>query len=556
MNESQVGIAKHALDGLRTASQCDLLTCYFHNPYSELYWIFHKIGDFDFESHVEGPITVLGVSSSRMRANKDDEAHIVVLEPHYYCDLLFVDHGKDQFSSLSQSFGHASFVQRERIKQTIRIRLYRCNGEGDSSQEVVIFLNYRDAHPWGNSEDPESRPIMARLIREWVSLFEHLFLDLSLQPRIREFDAWKVRSLQVNFAQKTGETFGHDAQAVSQELYSLIVQYAVRIINPGRNTLCTLSLIDADNKVRVQSYWPSTVSGAVKRPHHGIVDWSARTGNILYLRDICEYKMKFQQYSRGDIERSEVLPEYYSCHPNSQCELACPVLLGSKVIGVLNLEADTPSAYDDGHILLLHQFSTTVGLVARQASLWNTINTMLAQGVSLLRAESLESIFQTIKKTVVGLRFKTDLFDLTKNAWHGGRSDSTPCPRKDGFTMWIRDKKTPVAVTKIAVADDKVWSEVYVARNYGEHEQPISWDRATESDNLPQVIHAEFFLTRKSISTLLGFPILLGNEVKGVLWASSSRELNSLRDDEVWLASATCRFATLALEIRSHVPTT
>jgi phosphoserine phosphatase RsbU/P len=83
----------------------------------------------------------------------------------------------------------------------------------------------------------------------------------------------------------------------------------------------------------------------------GIVGWVAKTGEPLIVPDV----------SRD--------PRYVSARPSTRSELAAPLLVGGRTIGVFNLESDSPDTYHEGHLELVSAFAAQAAIAVERARL-------------------------------------------------------------------------------------------------------------------------------------------------------------------------------------------
>ena len=83
----------------------------------------------------------------------------------------------------------------------------------------------------------------------------------------------------------------------------------------------------------------------------GIVGWVAKTGNSAIVPDVS-----------GD-------PRYIAARPETRSELAAPLLVGGKPIGVFNLENDRPDAYHEGHLEMVTALAAQAAVTVERARL-------------------------------------------------------------------------------------------------------------------------------------------------------------------------------------------
>lgn len=83
----------------------------------------------------------------------------------------------------------------------------------------------------------------------------------------------------------------------------------------------------------------------------GIAGWVAKTGEAVIVPDV----------SRD--------PRYVAARPATRSELAAPLLLKGRAIGVFNLESDLDDAYHEGHLELLAAFASQAAVALERARL-------------------------------------------------------------------------------------------------------------------------------------------------------------------------------------------
>jgi serine phosphatase RsbU (regulator of sigma subunit) len=81
----------------------------------------------------------------------------------------------------------------------------------------------------------------------------------------------------------------------------------------------------------------------------GIVGWVAKNGQGVIV---------------PDVQRD---PRYVAARPKTRSEVAAPMVLGGRTIGVFNLESDQDDAYYDGHLELLAAFAAQAAVAVERA---------------------------------------------------------------------------------------------------------------------------------------------------------------------------------------------
>jgi sigma-B regulation protein RsbU (phosphoserine phosphatase) len=83
----------------------------------------------------------------------------------------------------------------------------------------------------------------------------------------------------------------------------------------------------------------------------GIVGWVAKTGEPVIVPDVS-----------NDAR-------YVSARPSTRSELAAPLQIGGRTIGVFNLESDAPDTYHEGHLELVSAFAAQAAIAVERARL-------------------------------------------------------------------------------------------------------------------------------------------------------------------------------------------
>jgi sigma-B regulation protein RsbU (phosphoserine phosphatase) len=83
----------------------------------------------------------------------------------------------------------------------------------------------------------------------------------------------------------------------------------------------------------------------------GIVGWVAKTGEPLIVPDVAQDA------------------RYVSARPSTRSELAAPLVVGGRTIGVFNLESDGADTYHEGHLELVSAFAAQAAIAVERARL-------------------------------------------------------------------------------------------------------------------------------------------------------------------------------------------
>ncbi|HET7746377.1 MAG TPA: GAF domain-containing protein, partial [Vicinamibacteria bacterium] len=81
-------------------------------------------------------------------------------------------------------------------------------------------------------------------------------------------------------------------------------------------------------------------------------------------------------------------PDYLSVWASTRSEVAVPIYSGEDVVAVLNVESDTPAAFDRGKVITLETLADAIGISLRNAELYQEVERTNARLVELDRMKS------------------------------------------------------------------------------------------------------------------------------------------------------------------------
>lgn len=123
----------------------------------------------------------------------------------------------------------------------------------------------------------------------------------------------------------------------------------------------------------------------------GMVGWVARNGRALLANDV------------------EKEPRYVNCYPDripTRSELAVPIRVGGRVVGVLDVQSRRPNAFSDGDMLVLETVADQIAVAIENARLYEALQAELVakeQALEALREseDSEQAILNAIDAAVV-----------------------------------------------------------------------------------------------------------------------------------------------------------
>jgi class 3 adenylate cyclase/GAF domain-containing protein len=551
--ERERELARSILNQLRESLRARSLICYFRNQFAGSYWQFHKNGVFKYECQMHGGVGYPG-QDRRMTHGQDNEENGVA-----YFDAI-----PEEISS--QVLAGVSFVNREGIVHCIRVRLEQNAATGPDKTVAIIFLNYVPTSNFPTYAETQS------LVVEQLPTLKDTLFPLIEKPRLDPVSAWRLRSAMLGFRQRLGEILvtevakdsSTDTEApqtsASDELFKLVVEMARQIVRPnrGRNVLCSLNLINANNEVEVRAPWSDPDQPIPENLERGVVHYVGQTGQIYFINDVKEYKKL-----KPDLSR----PKYVEGNPATRSELACPLIIQKKVVGVLNLEADEPGAYDDQHVLMLSYFASSAVLAVRQTMLWN--NLRIASHFEITHLGNEEAIFKKTLAAIEDLGYQASIWEFEKKTLYflNPEDKEVAEARDDGYSSLIREEKIAVALANVTQSTP---TQQTFEQRLGNIDLTsglfTGWSAPQENTELPlNPIFEKLVSSNNSdfpgkVVTHLGFPIFnleidketrqpLISSVRAVLWVRSKRFFLSLLDDDCWCLSLLCRNASGALKV-------
>lgn len=524
-------ITEQVLEQLRDSMQADILTCHYGNPYSGYWWPLYRSGDVKYPYQLRGFLT--------HRAQRDRMASLKEYED---------GEGIAYFSTLPEelsrdTFGGETFVRREGIAASIRLRV-----EQPLVGQAVVFLNYRKRTSLPSTDDAKAR------IKTLLPVVRESVLSLAAEPRLDARDAWRLRSLLLGFGSEAAECVGNRGLEGSQRLFKHIVEQARELIRPlqGDNVLCSLSEVRPDNSIRMLA--TSVSDGrAISELGGGVVEYVGQTGQTFVIDNTEEYRTVVTADDRSR-------PRYVEYHPHTRAELACPLVIQDRVIGVLNLEANQPGSYADTHVGMLSNFAFAAAFAVRQATLWRDLDVVQsAQQRSLAADARLEDIVLETQRVATELGYdRAVVWHDSTQLWYGGGWRESP--RTPGFTRWVMESGALLALADVRIEEVKgATFQAYEGQLDGRGLFE-AWSKldvppvATISPDLERLVRE----SGAGVVTAVAFPIVETRgrsggaseerRVSAVLWVVGGRNFQSLLHDECWCLSLLCRNTALALE--------
>jgi sigma-B regulation protein RsbU (phosphoserine phosphatase) len=148
--------------------------------------------------------------------------------------------------------------------------------------------------------------------------------------------------LEVSMALSAPLDLDEVIEAIFKALRQVVSYDAASIYLVNRSTL-------ALEMVREVGYPRNSEHAFDLQVGQGIVGWVAKTGQSVIVPDVA-----------ADVR-------YVAARPSTRSEIAAPLMLAGRTIGVFNLESDHDDAYHDGHLELLSAFAAQAAVAVERA---------------------------------------------------------------------------------------------------------------------------------------------------------------------------------------------
>ncbi len=285
----------------------------------------------------------------------------------------------------------------------------------------------------------------------------------------------------------------------------------------------SLSLLSPESgslEISVQLGLPPETGDFALRPGQGITGWVALHGKPLLAADVSHE------------------PRYIAARPGVCCEMAAPLLIDGSIIGVVNLDADQPAAFNSTDLDRLVRFADeAAGVLYRlwQYERLRTNSTQLATLVELGHALVTQLAPEELMSTL------TDSGRALFNARLCLLHDYDAGTRELRLHAW--SSAGDLAATGLTLhqntvsADDALLASTLRVGRTTEYQQ-IDGDRYQEAADLPR---------DPTLRCALATPLMLEGAPTGILSVFHDRP-HRFSDDEKRLFNALASFAAVALQ--------
>ncbi len=285
----------------------------------------------------------------------------------------------------------------------------------------------------------------------------------------------------------------------------------------------SLSLLSPESgslEISAQLGLPPETGEFALKPGQGITGWVALHGKPLLAADVSHE------------------PRYIAARPGVCCEMAAPLLLDGRIIGVVNVDADRPAAFNSTDLDRLVRFAEEAAAVLYR--LWKferlranstQLTTLVELGHALVTQLAPEELMSTLTQS------GRALFNARLCLLH----DYDPASRELRLHAWSASgdlAATGLSLQQNAVsADDALLASTLRAGRTTEYQQ-LSGARYQEAADLPR---------DPNLCCALATPLILEGAPIGILSVFHDRP-HRFSDDEKRLFNALASFAAVALQ--------
>ena len=227
---------------------------------------------------------------------------------------------------------------------------------GDRVLGVMAVQSYTTPRAY----DGHDRDILIAIASQVAITLQNARLFEETQRRVREVQLLHDIGLAAASGVRLEETLQAAAEALAAEFEDIHV--ALMLLDPESNTLRVEASV---------GYSLDLVKNLRLRLGEGVTGWVAQHGEPALVPDV------------------QLDPRYYEGASDTRSELCVPLVAGSQVIGVLNVESSRVSAFTNDDLRLLSTLASNLAVLVERARLFDNMEQMVADRTEELR-ESLE----------------------------------------------------------------------------------------------------------------------------------------------------------------------
>jgi GAF domain-containing protein/HAMP domain-containing protein len=158
--------------------------------------------------------------------------------------------------------------------------------------------------------------------------------------------------------------------------------------------------------------------------------------------------------------------------PETRSEMALPLLVRERVIGVLDIQSKETAAFSESDFEVFHTLADQVAVAIENARLFNQARRSLDEAERAY-GESVQKGWENVRRkgkksgyryNQLGTQPISDNFDVLEGSWVSGE-DTLPIPSGESSSIAIPlvVRKTPIGVLDIKTSEKRVWSSAEIA---------------------------------------------------------------------------------------------
>lgn len=265
--------------------------------------------------------------------------------------------------------------------------------------------------------------------------------------------------------------------------------------------------------------------GEHMRYHEGIIGWVAANAEPLLVADVT----KEARYAPG--------PD--NALINTRSELAVPLIVGQRVVGVLDVQSDRVGAFNDEDLFVMKTLGAQIAIAIENSRLFESqqveayyLNTLLNVAENLVDQESLDDALDTVvtlTTLLVGVRSAgIFLYDKHEHTFRAAKAYGLPPELEQRFEQM----NFPVNGAR-----QNVFTELWRTR------APVAIDNAQAPD-AAELNLAELF----QLEAVLLFPLIARGEMVGALGVDQGSEAHRFSGEEMRVLTGIANQAAVAIE--------
>lgn len=265
--------------------------------------------------------------------------------------------------------------------------------------------------------------------------------------------------------------------------------------------------------------------GEHMRYHQGIIGWVAAHAEPLLVHDVT----KEPRYAPG--------PD--NALADTRSELAVPLIIGQRVVGVLDVQSDRPGAFDDEDLFVMRTLGAQIAIAIQNSRLFETqqveayyLNTLLNVAENLVDQESLQDALTTVvtlTTLLVGVeRAAILLYEPSTHSFRAAKAYGLPPSLQERF----EHLQFPVSGTRL-----NVFSELWRTR------EPVAIDNSQAPDANELNLAGLF-----ELEAVVLFPLIARGEMVGALGVDQGKNSHRFSGEEMRVLSGIANQAAVAIE--------